>query len=208
MSTIGQRHADGPRSLATTVGLVVIALAVALGIFIQLQRQEIGPPEDVPRWLAIPALYATAGLLAVIGDRQGRPAIVMAAGIVCLLGVSLSVATVVFAIPGLALIVLAVRAWGTRPVHLVEGAVATGVVLLVVGAGALLLATTEGRCWEARGSEASPTYSVVRCAGENGQQLDAETFAGGYDSGVLTTTGGLAEAALLAAALALVEVTR
>ena len=61
------------------VGVLVLGLAVALSVFIQYQARGPRPPEDVPRALAIPALYATMGLLAIIGALQRRPAIVVAA---------------------------------------------------------------------------------------------------------------------------------
>jgi hypothetical protein len=46
------------------------------------------------------------GLLAIIGAFQRRPAIVVAAGVLCLVGTILSVATIEFAVPGVLLILL------------------------------------------------------------------------------------------------------
>jgi hypothetical protein len=77
MSTIGGRNWSP--GLVLIVGVVVLGLAVALGVFIHLQLRDPGPPEGLPRALAIPALYATTGLLAIIGVLQRRPAIVVAA---------------------------------------------------------------------------------------------------------------------------------
>src|SRR5450830_2089042 len=95
---------DRARRLVLMVGVVVLGLAVALGIFIQYQSRDPRPPEDVARALAIPALYATMGLLAIIGALQRRPAIVVGAGVLCLVGMNLSVATIEFAGPGVLLI--------------------------------------------------------------------------------------------------------
>ena len=101
MSTTGGR--DRARRLVLVVGVVVLGLAIALGVFIQYVRDP-RPPEDVPRTLAIPAVYATMGLLAIIGALQRRPAIVVGAGVLCLVGMILSVATIEFAVPGVLLI--------------------------------------------------------------------------------------------------------
>jgi hypothetical protein len=141
------------------VGLVLLGLAVALGVFIQYQARDPRPPEDVPRALAIPAVYATMGLLAIIGALQRRPAIAAAA------------------------------------------------VLLVVDAAIALLVMTEGRCWQATGSPADPTYTVIPCGGQAVLVGGGQTFASGFDSGVLTTGGGLVEAVLLLGALTLAALT-
>ena len=49
------------------------------------------------------------GLLAIIGALQRRPAIVVAAGVLCLVGTILSVATIEFALPGVLLILFGSR---------------------------------------------------------------------------------------------------
>src|SRR5660397_288820 len=100
---------DRARRLVLMVGVLVLGLAVALSVFIQYQARDPRPPEDVARALAIPALYATMGLLAIIGALQRRPAIVVAAGVLCLVGAILSVATIEFAVPGILLILLGSR---------------------------------------------------------------------------------------------------
>src|SRR5450759_1781735 len=107
MSTAGGR--DRARRLVLMVGVAVLGLAVALGVFIQFQSRDPRPPEDVPRALAIPALYATMGLLAIIGALRRRPAIAVGAGVLCLIGMILSVATIEFAVPGVLLILLGSR---------------------------------------------------------------------------------------------------
>ena len=56
VSTTGER--DRARRLVLMVGVVVLGLAVALGIFIQYQSRDPRPPEDVARALAIPAQTA------------------------------------------------------------------------------------------------------------------------------------------------------
>jgi hypothetical protein len=205
MSTIGGR--DRARRLILMVGVVVLGLAVALGVFIQYQARDPRPPEDVPRALAIPAVYTTMGLLAIIGALQRRPAIVVGAGVLCLLGTILSVATIEFAVPGVLLILLGSRIQALPRRHLSEAVIAAAAVLLVVIAALALLFMTEGRCWQATGSPADPTYTVIPCDDQVVLVGGGQTFASGFDSSVLTTAGGLVEAVLLLGALTLVAVT-
>jgi hypothetical protein len=205
MSTIGGR--DRARRLAVMVGVVVLGLAVALGIFIQYQSRDPRAPEDVARALAIPALYATMGLLAIIGALQRRPAIVVGAGVLCLVGMILSVATIEFAVPGVLLILLGPRIQALLMRHRSEAVIAAATVLLVVSAAIALLIMTVGRCWQATGSPADPRYSVIPCGGQAVFVAGGQTFASGFDSGVLTTGGGLVEAVLLLGALTLAAVT-
>jgi hypothetical protein len=189
------------------VGLVLLGLAVALGVFIQYQARDPRPPEDVPRALAIPAVYATMGLLAIIGALQRRLAIVVAAGVLCLVGSILSVATIEFAVPGVLLILFGSRIQALPRRHWSEAVIAAAAVLLVVSAAIALLGMTEGRCWQATGSPANPTYTVIPCGGQVVLVGGGQTFASGFDSGVLTTGGGLVEAVLLLGALTLAAVT-
>jgi hypothetical protein len=189
------------------VGVVVLGLAVALGVFIQFQSRDPRPPEDVPRALAIPALYVTMGLLAIIGALRRRPAIVVAAGVLCLVGTILSVATIEFAVPGVLLIGLGSRIQALPTRQRSEGAIAAAAVLLVVSAAIALLVMTEERCWQATGPPADPTYIVIPCDDQGVLVARGQTFASGFDSGVLTTGGGLVEAVLLLGALTLAAVT-
>ena len=205
VSTTGER--DRARRLVLMVGVVVLGLAVALGIFIQYQSRDPRPPEDVARALAIPAVYPTMGLLAIIGALRRRPAIVVGAGVLCLVGMILSVATIEFAVPGVLLILLGSRIQALPARHRSEAVIAAAAVLLVVGAAIALLVMTEGRCWQATGSPADPTYSVIPCGGQAVLVAGGQTFASGFDSGVLTTGGGLVEAVLLLGALTLTVVT-
>jgi len=225
MSTIGGREPAG--RLVLIVGVVVLGLAIALGAFIHLQLRDPGPPEGVPRAVAIPALYATMGLLAIIGAVQRRPAIVVAAGMLCLVGTILSVATIEFAVPGILLIGFGSRIGELSGRRRAEPLIAAAAVLLVVGAAIALLGMTEGRCWQATGSPADPTYTVIPCGGQGGSgdsaqgfvggtaqgggqgtiTVGGQTFAGGGNSGVLTIGGGLIEALLLLSALTLTAVT-
>jgi hypothetical protein len=191
------------------VGIVVLGLAFALGVFIHFQPRDLQPPEDVPRALTIPALYATMGLLALVGAAQRRPAIVVAAGVLCLAGTILSVATIPFGVPGVLLIVLGSRIHAPATWSRAEPIIAAGAVLLVVGAAIALLGMTETRCWRGTGTIADPVYVVVACDDRGGlvgggQAAGGQTFASGSDSGVLTTRGGLVEAGLLLGALAVV----
>jgi len=111
--TISPRSSGAPVDrrvrLAAWVGLLVLALSGAVSLFIQAQSRDPSPPEGIPRAIAIPALYATMGLLAVIGALQRRPAIVVAAGLLCFVGAILSIATIEFVVPGIVLIGLGSR---------------------------------------------------------------------------------------------------
>jgi hypothetical protein len=204
--------------LALMVGVMLLGLAVALGVFIEYQARDPRPPEEVPRALAIPALYATIGLLTIIGALQRRPAIVTAGGVLCFVGAVLSVATIEFAIPGVLLVLLGSRIQELHKRHRLEPVLASAAVLLVLSAAIALLVMTGERCWQATGSPADPTYTVIPCSGQTGfvggGQISAsgsvasgQTLASGSDSGVLTTGGGLVEAVLLAGALTLTAVT-
>lgn len=198
---------DRARRLVPMVGLLVLGLAVMLSVFIQYQARDPRPPEDVPRALAIPALYATMGLLAIIGAWQRRPAIVVAAGVLCLIGAILSVATIEFAVPGVLLIVFGSRIQDLPTLHRSEAVIAATAALLVVSAAIALLVMTGERCWQATGSPADPTYTVNLCGGQTVLVAGGQAFASGSDSGVLTTGGGLVEAVLLLGALTLTAVT-
>ena len=189
------------------VGVVVLGLAVALGVFIHYQSRDPRPPEDIPRAIAIPALYATIGLLAIVGASQRRPAIVVAAGVLCLVGTILSVDTIGFAIPGVLLILLGSRIQTPPTRHRTELVIAAAAVLLVASAAIALLVTTQERCWQATGSPADPAYTVIPCGSQPVLVAGGQAFASGYDSGVLTTGGGLVEAILLLGALTLTAVT-
>jgi hypothetical protein len=50
MSTAGAH--ERARQLALMVGLVIVGMAVALGVFIHYQPRDPGRPDDVPRALA------------------------------------------------------------------------------------------------------------------------------------------------------------
>jgi hypothetical protein len=192
---------------AVWVGIIIIGLSVAVGVFIQAQSHDPSPPEDMPRAIAIPALYATMGLLALIGALQRRPAIVVAAGLLCLVGAILSIATIEFVVPGIVLIGLGSRIGGRPRRHLSEAAIAGTAIVLVVSAGVALLSMTESRCWEAAGSPANPVYTVVPCGAETVIPSAGSTFASGSDSADLTVRGGLSEAVLLLSALGLAALT-
>lgn len=190
------------------VGLVVVGLSVAIGVFIQAQARDLGPPDVVPREIAIPALYATMGLLAIIGALERRPAIVIVAGVLCLAGSILSFATLEFVVPGIALMVLGAGIHGRPRPRLREAAIAGAATGLVIGAAVVLLSTTEGRCWTATGSPADPSYTVITCVGESVIPSGDSTFASGSDSADLTLRGGVGEVVLLVAALGLAMLDR
>ena len=189
------------------VGFVVVGMAVALGVFIQYLASGSRAPEDIPRAIAIPAVYGTIGFLSIVGALQRRPAIVVAAGVLCLVGTALSVATIVFGVPGVVLILLGPRIRAGRRRQWLETVIAAVTIPLVVGAAMAVLSVTEERCWRATGSPSNPTYTVVPCTAQIVIGAGDHAFAGGSDSAVLTWAGGLLEAALLLGALTLTLAT-
>lgn len=209
------REKDGSeqaRRLALLVALAVLGLAAALGMFISAQPRDLQPPEDLPRALAIPALYATVGLLALIGAWQRRPAIVIVAGVLCLAGTILSVATIPFAVPALLFIGLGSRIHAKDPRSGAEPVIAAAAGLLIVAGAIAVLGLTETRCWQATGTAADPTYTVIACDEQDGAVGGSlpggtQAFASGSDGGALTSRGGVVEAVLLAGSLALVALS-
>ena len=209
MSTTGAH--DRTRQLALMVGLVIVGMAVALGVFIHNQPRDPGPPYDVPRALAFLAAYATPGLLALIGAFQRRPAIVVTAGVLSVAGSVWSVASIAFAVPGVVLILLGSRMGGRPTQRRSELVIAAAVVLLVASAAIAPLVLAVERCWQAaRSPDDPPVYTeitVIPCSGQVVPDEAGVTLATGFEGGVLTTGGGLVEAILIIAALTLTTLT-
>jgi hypothetical protein len=197
---------DRARDRALVTSVVVVGMAGILAVAIRSLASDFDP-EEIPRAVALPALYVAIGLIGLLGARQSRPRVVAAAGILGVLSGLLSVITLAFAIPGLLLIVLAPRMGGhERPRPGLETATAIIVVMLVIGAGVAILGLSESRCWEASGSVASPTYTWVTCT--NGPlSAGGTTIASGFSSGLLTPGGFGAEVGLLLLAFALLLAT-
>src|SRR5207249_10924953 len=113
-------------------------------------------------------LLGSAGVIAGLGARQERPALVAAGGLISI-GTSIhSVVTLGFAVLGLVLVVAAAAlrpaADGNRGWRRSEVARAALIVVLVAAAGVALLGTTETRCWVGFGSQAAPRYEDVPCS--------------------------------------------
>ena len=196
---------DRARRLTIGIGVVIVGLSVVVAVIVAGNRRDLGPDDDVPRALAIPALFATVGITAIVGGLQERRPIVLACGLLCLLGTVLSAATLAFVVPGLALIYLWPRLAITHGRDSAETVVVLVVGMLVAGAAVALLALTDTRCWQASGSATAPTYTVSPCGPGTGPSPVAlpGAWASGYDSGVLTLGGALAEGILLVTALGL-----
>jgi hypothetical protein len=198
-----------PQRLAAAMALTVIGLAVGLGIFIQWNQGQTLRTDDVPRAIAVPAPFAATGLVALVGALQRRRWIVMTAGVLCIAGIALSYATLVFILPGLILGLVALR---LRPgvAENVPGEILVAVLtfVLIVGSVVALLTMTEPRCFEVLGSPASPTIHLIPCGSEptlvGGP---GGGFASGEDSAALTLRGVAVEGALLLIAVALVVAT-
>src|SRR5947208_1152816 len=96
-----------PQRVALLLGLVVTGLSALIAGFIAVISRGVGPSDQVARAACIGALLGSAGVIAVLGARQGRPALVAAAGLISIGTSILSIVTLGFAVLGLALVVSA-----------------------------------------------------------------------------------------------------
>jgi hypothetical protein len=101
-------------ALAAGIGTIVLAALLAL------IPRDVGPapPEEVPRVLAMSLMFATPGVVGIVGVLRGRRAIVAAAGVLCLLQsvVAFSGVTLVFLAPALGFLSAATEPRATRAV--------------------------------------------------------------------------------------------
>ncbi len=98
------RSASHVRHLGELSAAGTVALALGLGLVASAAGQsDLGPPETVPRGVALALLFSTPGLIGFLGARSARPALLFAAGILCALQsiVAFSGITLVFLLPAL-----------------------------------------------------------------------------------------------------------
>lgn len=182
------------------VGLVILALVP--------RDSRLGPPGDLRLAVAGLAIVAVA-LVGTAGAVRDRPVMLATAGIVCILGAYLSVATLWLVVPGLVLIGCAIsmdRGIGTSWRDLARGAiVAAGLVV-----GTTLGIGGEERCWTASGSLDNPVYTIVPATDGGVQEVGGPdgSFASGCDGGFVSTADAAPVAALLAGASLLAWASR
>lgn len=189
---------------------VALQLALALGLVIfvlVVGSDRVGPSDHVPRGLALGLLFAVPGVIAALGVRAGRPSLLIAAVVMDMAGVMLSFATLVFVVPA-GFFVAQVAATARGPLHAgpATRAALVGLALvgLVVGAGVVLLTSTESRCWTAYSTPGGTEYRFSPYVG-NGVQVSVplDAIASGCDTGVLTARGEATAAVLTLGAIAL-----
>jgi hypothetical protein len=190
---------------------IQLALALGLGIFVSAARfDELGPRDQVVRGVALGLLFAVPGVIAWLGARSGRPALLVAAVAMDMAGVLLSFATLVFVVPaGLFVAHAAATMQGPPRVAAAVRAAVVGVALvaLVVGAGSVVLTTTESRCWTAYSTPTGVEYRFSPYVGNNVEvSVPLDALASGCDTGVLTAQGVATAAVLELGAIALAGV--
>ena len=190
-----------------------LGLALLLGIFVAGSfgagsgAGSLGPPDHLNRGVVLGLLFAVPGVIAAIGVRGGRPSVLVAAVVMDMSGVLLSFATLVFVVPAV-LFVTHAAASDRGPIRLTSAvrAAVLGVALiaLVVGAGVVLLTTTESRCWTAYSTPTGTEYRFSPFVG-NGVEVTVplDAIGSGCETGVLSAQGEAIAAVLALGAIVL-----
>lgn len=150
-------------------------------------------------------LAAAAGAGAETPVRPRRPvwltALVLGVGIPLVVVAATRIG--IFILPALGLLLIGLQVWrgarstpATIPAQLVGVGLAAGIVSSGIGAGWVLLATTETRCWQADQTPDGIVYRVVPDQGEGHMPTTSNAFAAGCDSGALTLRGSILAAVL------------
>jgi hypothetical protein len=164
-----------------------------------------------------PALIfaAAAGAVAATNVRPRRP--VWLTALVLGVGVPLVVLAAtrigIFILPALGLLLIGLEAgrgaWSspaTTSSQLLGVGLAAGIVVCGIGAGWVLLATTETRCWEAEQTPDGIVYRVVPDPGESQLPTTPNAFAAGCNSGVITPRGAILATVLGGASVVLAAI--
>jgi hypothetical protein len=191
-----------------------IGMALALAIFVAGGSGGagggIGPSDHVERGVVLGLLFAVPGVIAALGVRGRRPALLAAAVVMDMAGVVLSFATIIFVVP--AGLFVAHAAASAQPPARVGAAVRSALVgvalvALVVGAGTVLLTTTESRCWTAYSTPTGTVYRFSPYVGNGGEiSVPLDAVGSGCDTGVLTLQGEATAAVLAIGAIALAAI--
>lgn len=187
--------------LGAAGGVAVIAAVVL--IVASQARDDVGPPEEVPRGLVLGFLIGVPALIGLMGVRRRDPVLLVAAAGASLAPVPLSIITIPLVIP--AILFLVAAAAGVPPRRRATWLVALAIVGLQVGAFVGLLGNTEGKCWVAYPSDHGLVYRTV-AGTENTSQVmggPGQPVASGCDGGALTVRGAALAAVLSVGAVAL-----
>ena len=191
-----------------------LALALGLGLFVATGSggggNVTGPPDHVSRGIVLGLLFAVPGVIAALGVRGRRPGLLAAAVAMDMAGVMLSFAALVFIVPA-GLFVAHAAATARTPTWIGAAMrtalVGVALVVLVVGAGAVLLTTTESRCWTAYATPTGTDYRFSPFVGSGVEvTVPLDAIGSGCETGVFTTQGEAEAGALALAAIALAAI--
>jgi hypothetical protein len=138
--------------LAGVTQLVFAGLIAGISAF-----ASSGDPDFVPRWAVLFAWYVLPGVIGLIGVQARRPWLLLTAGVTTAIGASIAMSgvTLIFLVPailflfGAAQVARSARDGGGRDWTggLAQAGLAAAIAVLVVGAGAALIANTDSACW-------------------------------------------------------------
>ena len=169
----------------------VVAISFAILITAARSGGDLSPPSETLRSLAVGLLLVLPAIVGFIGTLRRDRALLVAAGLGCLIVVPLSYGALPFSIPALMFLFAATdpRCAAGRPAWLVGFAV----IALSIGSLVNLLTNTEERCWVAfRGTNALE-YRDASEAETHEFGGPGGPIAAGCDGGALTAGGaGLA----------------
>lgn len=199
------------RRLGFVLAATIAVLAIAVAAFPLIQGAN-GPgtldgPAIVPRPIVIAFLLGLPAGLAAIATLRGSRAMLVAAGVLCLLQsiVAFSGVTLGFVIPGILLLGLGLERSSTEPptpVRRREWLAGALVLALAIGAWVVPFATGETVCWIAKpGPDGNPVYTIIPDTGSITHELDA--VAGGCDGGAFTLQGLMVGGVLAIGSLAM-----
>jgi hypothetical protein len=135
---------------------IIFAILISSFSFFQFE------PGFLPRGVVVIGVFATPGVVGLIGVRSRRPALLLAAGLASAAGsfTAFSLVTLIFLVPSVLFLVGAVRLAGRNPGSapgglvggLAQLAIAVTIFPLLIGAGAAGLLITDSACWTTYGS--------------------------------------------------------
>jgi hypothetical protein len=170
----------GANRLGLTGAAIDLVFALGLAVLLLLATEPVG--DAVPRPLVLLALFATPGVIALIGSLANRRSLLVGAALPLIPGAILSWSgvTLVFRVPAFVMLLGAITGAGSRDVRLFEVVLPVAISVLVLAAAiASLFVLTADEC-----------RSLPRGAGE------------ACSSSAITVEGVAAGGALLLAALA------
>src|SRR4051795_12524437 len=141
-----------------------IGFAIVLGVLLAFATEWIG--DALPRPLVIALLYATPGLIGLLGVVANRPWLLIAGALPLFpaAGLSLTGATLVFLLPAVLMTAGAVRMIGrpdVPPTTLLHGVAAVAITVLVLVAGwSVLIGMTEYVCSPIAGGQSCTSGAI------------------------------------------------